>query len=429
VISAGGFETEEGLKKTDLSSGLRVLSEEVSGSRSVSLGIWVDTGSRDENPGEHGLSHFMEHMLFKGTSRMNAREIAEAFDFMGADINAATGREHTYIYSRFLKDYLLRAMDIIMEMVRHSSLDAGEMDSERQVVLEEINMHNDSPDETVHDYLANVLWGDHPIGHSVLGDAEVINSVQRDTLMQFCQDRYVASRIVVAAAGAVDHQDLCDITGSRIEDLPAGAPVVRDNAMQVPLTGKYVHQKDTEQAHIAFGSRGLPRRHPDRFALSILDNIVGGSMSSRLFQKIREQMGLVYSVYSFTGLFLGMGMVGIYCGTHPGQAEKVIELIENELLLVRDNGFQEEELERAKNHIKGSLLISNEDSGNRMNRIAKAEMSGGEYLTIDEIVDRVEKVRMDDLHRVFEETWGSVKASLAVVGPFDETEIGLSGRI
>jgi predicted Zn-dependent peptidase len=421
--------TGESLKRTELGSGLRVLSENMPGASSISLGVWVDTGSRDEDPNEHGLSHFMEHMLFKGTSQINARGIAEAFDFMGADINAATGREHTSIYSRFLKDYLPRAMEIIADMVRRSVLEPGEMDSERQVVLEEINMHNDSPDETVHDYLADVLWGNHPIGHSVLGDEEVINSVQREAMLGFYHERYVASRIVVSAAGAVDHQGLCDITNGLTEDIPGGLTAARDNAMPLPLTGKHVQQKDTEQAHIALGSRGLPRKHPDRFALSILDNILGGSMSSRLFQKIREQMGLVYSVYSFTGLFLGMGMVGIYCGTHPSQAGKVIELIEDELLLLRDNGVKEQELERAKNHIRGSLLISNEDSGNRMNRIAKAEMSGGEHLTIDEIAERVEKVTMEDLHRVFEETWGSVGASLAVVGPFETDDIGLSGRI
>jgi predicted Zn-dependent peptidase len=422
-------ETEEGLKRTEMGSGFRVLSESMPGVRSVSLGLWVDTGSRDEGPGEHGLSHLMEHMLFKGTRRMTAQGIAEAFDYMGADINAATGREHTYIYSRVLKDYLPRAMEIIMDMVRNSTLAPAEMDSECQVVLEEINMHNDSPDETVHDYLANALWGDHPIGHSVLGEAEVIKAVERDKLVGFYRDRYVTSRMVVAAAGSVDHLELCDIVGDLTKDFSAGSPAVRDNAMPAPLTGKYVHQKDTEQAHIALGSKGIPRRHPDRFALSVLDNILGGSMSSRLFQKIREQMGLAYAIYSFTGLFLGMGMVGIYCGTHPGQAGKVVDLIEDELLHLRDGGFQEKELERAKNHIKGALLISNEDSGSRMSRVAKAEMSGGEHLTIDEMVERVEKVNIEDLHRVFEETWGSVGASLAVVGPFDENEIGLSGRI
>jgi predicted Zn-dependent peptidase len=420
---------EPGLERTELGSGVRVLTERVPGARSVSLGIWIDTGSRDEVPGEHGLSHFVEHMLFKGTPRINAREIAEAFDHMGADINAATGREHTSIYSRMLEEHLEKALDITLDMARHSILDSGEMDSERQVVLEEINMHNDSPDEIVHDCLAFALWGDHPIGHSVLGEADSIMAVERDFLARFYQERYVASRMVLSAAGSVDHDGLCEMVTRLIDNVPRGDKAVREDSLPVPLTGKYVYRKDTEQAHIAFGSRGLPRRHPDRFALSIMDNILGGSMSSRLFQKIREQMGLVYSIYSFSGLFLGMGMVGVYCGTHPSQANKVIGLVEDELVRARDEGFDAEEIERAKNHIKGALVISNEDSGNRMNRIAKAEMSGGEHLTIDEMVERVESVTLEDLHRVFDETWGSVAASLAVVGPFEEDEVGLSGRI
>jgi predicted Zn-dependent peptidase len=422
-------EAGPGLQKTELGSGIRVLTERVPGARSVSLGVWIDTGSRDESPGEQGLSHFVEHMLFKGTPGMTARQIAESFDYMGADINAATGREHTSIYSRMLEEHLERALGITLDMARHSSLDAGEMDSERQVVLEEINMHNDSPDEIVHDCLAITLWGDHPIGHSVLGEADSILEVDRDFMEGFYRKRYVAARMVVSAAGAVDHQGLCEMVSGLTDGIPRGLPASRDDSMEVPLTGKYVYPKDTEQAHIAFGSRGLPRRHPDRFALSIVDNILGGSMSSRLFQKIREQMGLVYAIYSFSGLFLGMGMVGVYCGTHPSQASQVIELVEDELVRARDEGFKPEELERAKNHIKGALVISNEDSGNRMNRIAKAEMSGGEHLTIDEMVERIEGVELGDLGRVFDETWGSVKASLAVVGPFEEDSVGLSGRI
>jgi predicted Zn-dependent peptidase len=420
---------DEGLRRTVLASGVRVLTERVLETRSVSLGIWVDAGSRDEDKGEHGFSHFIEHMLFKGTPRMNARDIAEAFDHMGADINAGTGREHTSIYSRVLEEHLARAVEIAIDMARHPVMDPKEVDSERQVILEEINMHNDSPDEMVHDYLAVALWRDHPIGHSVLGDAEAIGSVDRDALADFHESRYVASRLVVTAAGSVDHEMFCDMIASHTDGLPRGTGAVRGDSMAVPYEGIFIHRKDTEQAHITIGSKGLPRKHPDRFALSVLDNMLGGSMSSRLFQKIREQLGLAYSIYSFSGLFLGMGMVGVYCGTHPSQAQKVIELIEDELIQARDEGFSAEELERAKNHIKGTLLISNEDSGNRMNRLAKAELSGGEHLTIDEIVERVQKVTIGDLHRVCEETWGGVGASLAVVGPFDDSGISLSGRI
>lgn len=415
-------------KRTTLDSGIRVLSERVPEVRSISLGVWIDAGSRDESPGQQGLSHFLEHMLFKGTPTMNAMQIAEAFDHIGADINAATGREHTSIYSRMLEEYLDRAVEIVMDMAQHSVIDPKELDSERKVVLEEINMHNDSPDELVHDYLATILWGDHPIGHSVLGPEDVIKTVDREYMFEFCSERYVASRIVVSASGAVDHEVMCGLVEEYLKDLPPGRPIERAPLLK-PLTGTRIVKKETEQAHITLGGQGLPRRHPDRFALSVMDNILGGSMSSRLFQRVREQLGLVYSIYSYSALFIGTGMVGIYAGTHPKQAARVIELIEEELLKVRDKGFTSEELERAKNHLKGSIYIGNEDSGNRMNRLAKAELSGGEHLTVDEMVDKVESVTMDDIHRLFDETWGAVGLSLAVIGPFEEDGLSLSGNL
>jgi predicted Zn-dependent peptidase len=417
------------LNRTELPSGTRVLSERLAEVKSISLGVWIDTGSRDEEPREQGLSHFLEHMLFKGTPAMSATQIAEAFDYMGADINAATGREHTSIFSRVLAEHLPRAIEIIMDMAQHSIIDPGELDSERQVVLEEINMHNDSPDELVHDYLATALWGEHRIGHTVLGDAAVIKTVDRESLLDFLRQRYVTSRIIVAAGGAVDHDRLCELVGLHLKDLTLGEPADRSDSIDEPLSSRIIVKKETEQAHITVGGRGLPRRHPDRFALSVMDNILGGSMSSRLFQRVREQLGLVYSIYSYTGLFLGMGMVGIYAGTQPSQAERVIGLIEEELMKAVDAGFSADEMERAKNHLKGSLYISNEDSGNRMNRLAKAELSGGEHLTIDEMVERVEAVSMDDIHRVFSETWGAVPLSLAVIGPFEQDALKLSGRL
>jgi predicted Zn-dependent peptidase len=263
----------------------------------------------------------------------------------------------------------------------------------------------------------------------VLGDTKVVKGVERGTLVNFYRDRYVGSRILVAAAGAVEHEKLCEMIRVRTDLLPIGTPVTRDDSLEKPLAGSRVIYKDTEQANICIGSRGLRRGHPDRFALAVLDNVLGGSMSSRLFQKIREERGLAYSIYSYTGMMLGMGMVGIYCGTNPSQAQKVIELIEEILLGVKEKGLKTEELERAKNHIKGALLISMEDSGNRMNRLAKTELAESEHLTIDDIVDRVESVDSPDIDRVFGDTWCGAGASLAVVGPLEEGSVGLSGRI
>lgn len=410
--------------RTELPSGIRVLSERLPEVRSISLGIWIDAGSRDEAPATEGYSHLMEHMLFKGTPSLSASGIAESFDHIGADVNAATGREHTSIYSRVLAEYLPRAMEVISDMAQHPLIDAGELDSERKVVLEEINMHNDSPDELVHDHLAVALWGDHPIGHAVLGTSRTIGAVDRDSLFDFYRGAYLAPCTVVSAAGAVDHDRLCALVAEHLYELEPGEPADRSDALEVPLSRTFIIRKDTEQAHIAIGGKGLKRRHPDRFALSVMDNILGGSMSSRLFQNVREKLGLVYSIGSYSGLFLGMGMVGIYAGTHPSNAQRVIDLVVEELKQAGAAGFTDEEMTRAKNHLKGFLYIGNEDSGNRMNRLAKAEL-GGEHLTVEEMVERVEAVTRDDIHRVFMETWGAVDLSMAVIGPFDEGSLSL----
>jgi len=419
---------EEGVVKTELDSGIRVLTEVVPGVRSVSLGVWVDVGSRDESETEVGMSHFIEHLLFKGTPSLDAKGIAEAFDHMGADVNAVTGREHTSVYTRLLNQFLPDAVGVVMDMLRNSLFDHGEIDSERKVVLEEIAMHLDSPDEMVHDELAMAMWGDHSIAHTVLGEADVIKGVRKDRLLDFQKRTYVGSRLVVSAAGAVDHASLVEAVAAGTAGMVPGTPSDRSGALESPLSRKQVYYKETEQAHICLGAKGIPRNHPDRFALAVMDNILGGSMSSRLFQSVREAKGLAYAIYSYTGLFIGMGMVGIYCGTHPTQADRVIEVIEDELIRARDEGFTDEEMTRSKNHIEGSLFISMEDSGNRMNRIAKAEMAEGEHLAVEEMVERVHAVTRDDMDRVFSETWGVERPSLAVVGPFSEDSVSLSGR-
>ena len=414
--------SDTSFERTELQSGIRIVTERVPGVRSASVGLWVDTGSRDESEGQLGLTHFLEHLLFKGTEAKNARDIAEAFDTMGADVNAVTGKEQTYFYSRMMDAYLPEAVDLLLDMMRNSVLDAAEIDSERNVVLEEINMHNDSPDELVHDYLIEALWDGHRLGHMVLGDADVIRNVDRSSLVAFHGGSYVATRLVAAAAGAVDHSAFVDMIERGTAGMLTGSEPDRLAAMEAAGT-KLIRRKDTEQAHITIGTDGLEKNHPDRFALAVIDNILGGSMSSRLFQKIREERGLVYSIYSYSSLFMGMGMVGIYAGTHPSQAALVLDLVEGELRAVQEKGFRSEELERARNHIRGSLYISNEDSASRMSRIAKSEISGGEQLSIDEIDERVRAVSLEDLSRVFSETWASGKLSLAVIGPFDEEDL------
>ncbi|MBN1289931.1 MAG: insulinase family protein [Actinobacteria bacterium] len=420
--------SEDDFKKTVLDSSVRLLTKAMPGTRSISLCVLMQAGSRDEEEHQQGLSHLLEHVLFKGTEKMNARQIAEAFDFIGADINAATAREYTTVYTRVMEEYLDRAVEIIVDMIREPLLDDNDLASEKQVVLEEINMHLDSPDEIVHDYLSKTMWGSHPLGHSVLGRHETISGSNSGILREFMRERYVGKRIVVVGTGAVDHGSIADLISRSFSGVKPGDAALRDDSIE-PVKGVYIYRKDTEQAHIAIGSKGLPGGHSDRFALYIMDNILGGSMSSRLFQKIREELGLVYSIYSFSSMFTGMGMVGIYCGTHPEKAQQVLEMIIGELAGIRKNGFSATELERSKNHIKGGLLISSENSASVMNRIAKSEIQSGEHLSIDEVSTRIEKVTLDDLCRVFDATWGSGSASLAVVGPVDDGELSLSDDI
>ncbi len=415
------------LRKSTISNGIRVLTERIRFVKSVSLGIWINVGSRDERESERGLTHFTEHLIFKGTKTLTARQIAEAFDRLGADVNAATGREYTSLYTRVLDEHLNTALLIMLDMIENPLFESKEIDCERGVILEEISMHNDSPDEIVHDFLSRAMWGDHPLANNVLGEQNIIKNVKRQKILAFKRSSYVASRIVIAASGAIDHDKMVRMVEENLESLRPGKPPDRSNAPSSSGPGRIVVKKDTEQVHICIGSTGLPKNDNDRFALAIMDNIIGGSMSSRLFQKIREENGLAYSIYSFTGMFVGAGMVGIYCGTHPARTAEVIEMIEKELLKIRVNGFLEDELERAKNHIIGNLYVSMEDSGNRMSRIAKAELWGGEHLSTDEVASRVRRVSMPDLKRVFERTWGTGPLSIAVVGPVDEEKIGISG--
>lgn len=420
--------SEAGFNKTVLDSSVRLLTKSMPSARSVSLCLLIQAGSRDESEEEQGLSHLLEHVLFKGTDKMNARQIAEAFDFIGADINAATAKEYTSVYTRVMEEYLDRALEIILDMVREPLLDQNDLDSEKQVVLEEINMHLDSPDEVVHDYLARTMWGSHPLGHSVLGKQEIIENSSGESLRDFLRRRYVGKRMVVVGAGAVEHGALEKMLSEKLAGLDTGALSARDDSIE-PLKGVYIYRKDTEQAHIAIGSKGLEGGHPDRFSLYIMDNLLGGSMSSRLFQKIREELGLVYSIYSYSSMYVGMGMVGIYCGTHPDKSQEVLELITGELSAIKKEGFNSQELQRSKNHIRGSLLISSENSASMMNRIAKSEILSGEHLSVDEASERIEKVTLDDIYRTFCETWGSNSTSLAVVGPVDDGELCLPDEI
>lgn len=412
------------IRRTEYTSGLRVVTERMAGVRSASVGVWVLAGSRDEAPRISGSSHFLEHLLFKGTSRRSAQDIAEAFDAVGGDVNAFTAKEYTCYYSRVLDRDLELAVDHLADMLQHSLIRPADLDAERQVILEEINMHEDSPEDLVHDVFTETLWPDHPLGRPVLGTAATVSSATRGSVMRFYRRHYVPGNLVIAAAGSVRHEELIGLLEERLDTgrpLPNGAA----SAWSLRTAGRppgpsgrrIVRRRKTEQAHICLGTSGLARTDPDRFAFLVVNTALGGGMSSRLFQEVRERRGLAYSVYSYHSQYTEAGIFAAYAGTTPARAEEVIGLLRGVLEDVGSGGLTEEEFERAKGHVKGSLVLSLEDPGGRMSRLGKSEIAHGEILTVNQTLARIERVTLEDARRVAERVL-SQPMTLAVIGPF-----------
>jgi predicted Zn-dependent peptidase len=412
------------IERTEFSSGLRVVTERMPGVRSVSIGFWVLAGSRDERPAISGASHFLEHLLFKGTERRSARDIAEAFDAIGGDVNAFTAKEFTCFYARILDRDLEMAVDHLVDMVEHSVVRKADLDAERQVILEEINMHEDSPEDVVHDLFTQTLWPDHPLGRPILGTKATIEAATRAAINRFYRRFYVPGHLVVAAAGNVKHDDVVTMVTDRMETgrgLREGEASPWRLRAQVtppePSGADLIKRRKTEQAHICLGTNGLARTDDDRFALMIVNTALGGGMSSRLFQEIREKRGLAYSVYSYPSQYTETGAFTAYAGTTPARAADVIALLRSELADVRDGGLSREEFDRAKGHVKGSTVLSLEDPGGRMSRLGKSEIANGEILTVNESLRRIEAVTLDDARRVAERVL-SQPMTLTVLGPF-----------
>jgi predicted Zn-dependent peptidase len=409
----------ENFNTTVLDNGATVVTERMSEVRSVSVGFWFDVGARDEPDQLAGTSHFLEHLLFKGTKTRSAKDIANAFDAVGGDVNAFTGKEYTCYYARVLDDDLPMALDVLADMVTSSVIDASELESERKVILEEIAMHEDAPDELVHDLLYRSMWDGHPLGRPVLGFNKTISSVHRDQVLDYWRNRYSPGNLVVAAAGNVDHGALVEEVTRRVSTA-SGTRTSRNGPSPVTRSGTSVYKRPTEQAHIALGVEALHRAHEDRYTLAVLDTILGGGMSSRLFQEVREKRGLVYSIYSYRSLFADTGTFVVYAGTTPLNAHTVIDLVRSELTSVVDDGITEAELERGRGHLKGSLVLSSEDPGSRMSRLGRQQITTGEILSVDELIRRYERIGMDDVRRVAQVVLDSDDFQLTVVGPFDE---------
>lgn len=414
------------VRRTVLPGGLRVITEAMPTVRSVAFGVWVGVGSRDETPSLAGSSHFLEHLLFKGTRRRDALEIAAVMDAVGGEMNAFTAKEYTCYYARVLDTDLPLAVDVVCDMVTSSVVAGRDVDAERGVVLEEIAMHDDDPTDVVHDAFAGTVFGESPLGRPVLGSVQSISAITRPAVAGYYRRRYRPASMVVAAAGNLDHAKV--VRAVRTAFATAGL-LDRDEtpqsvrsatgarlAVAVDLT---VTRRPTEQANLVLGTVGISRRDERRFAFGVLNNALGGGMSSRLFQEVREKRGLAYSVYSYATQFAETGLFGVYAGCQPGRVDEVLAICREQLDAVGTDGVTDEEIARGKGQLKGSLVLGLEDTGSRMSRIGKSELVYGELLGVDEVIARIDAVTPEDVRAVAADVLRRPLA-LAVTGPFDD---------
>ncbi|MBN2984029.1 insulinase family protein [Cohnella algarum] len=401
------------MNKYQLKNGLRVMIESIPTSRSVAFGIWVRTGSRNETPDNNGISHFIEHMLFKGTERFSAKEIADRFDGIGGNVNAFTSKEYTCYYAKVLDQHLPIAVDVLSDMFFRSQMADEELAKEKNVILEEISMYEDTPDDTVHDLASRASFGDHPLAYPILGTAELLNAMGPQDLRGYMKDRYRIENTVVSLAGNVNESVLellekhfghFDVRGS---DAALHAPKFRSDAL--------FHKKKTEQNHLCLTFPGCAIDDPKLYAMILLNNSIGGGMSSRLFQEIREKRGLAYSVYSYHTSYADSGLLTVYAGTAPKQTRDVYDLTMEMLQELRDKGLTEAEVVRGKEQLKGNLILSLESTSSLMNRIGKNELMLGRHFTLDEMLERIDSISMEDVKGMLEKVMAE-PCSIALVG-------------
>ena len=411
------------VKRSVHASGLRIVTEEVPSVRSAAVGIWVNVGSRDEAPATAGASHFLEHLLFKGTTSRTALEISSSIESVGGEMNAFTSKEYTCFYARVIDTDLPMAIDVVSDLITSSVVSALDVDAERKVVLEEIAMRDDDPSDLVHDLFSNTYYGDTPIGRPILGTIDSINAMSRNTVFNYYKKKYLPQDLVVAVAGNIKHKRVVAMVEQALSrdnflDVMA-APVIRPN---LPIRNSKQQSvgliyKKSEQAHMFYGMEAVARADERRFAMGVLSAALGGGMSSRLFQEIREKRGLAYSVYSYAQQFAGSGLIGFYAGCNPAKAVEVVEIIRSVLSDVAENGMTHEEIDRAKGAVRGSLVLSQEDTGSRMSRIGKNEIVYGQVMDFDDILTSIDRVSAQDIGEIASEFLVKTP-TLALVGPF-----------
>ena len=412
----------EEYRRTVLPNGIRVLTERMPHVRSVAVGVWVETGSRHEAESRGGMSHLIEHLVFKGTATRSAEDIARTMDSVGGQMDAFTTKEHTCFYVQVLDEHLPLAVDLLTDILLHPRFDAEELEREKSVVLQEIKMVEDTPDDVIHDLFAAQVWAGHPLGRPILGTRDAVTGYDRDAVQSYFAEEYVPLRILIAVAGNVTHSQAVDLFGAGFNgfSLPA-APRTPTPALLKP--GVNIVSKTLEQVHLIMGFPGLHHSAPERYALFVLNDVIGGSMSSRLFQEVRERQGLVYSIHSGVQAYADTGTLYVYAGTDAQNFSKVLKSTLKELRELKKHGVTAEELKRAKDHMKGSLMLSLESTSSRMNRLAKQEMHHGSFLTIDAMLAAIDAVRHEEVQALVTELLDEERLALTTLGPLDRRNL------
>lgn len=410
---------ENDCRKFVLGNGIRIVTNRMPSARSVSMGVWVDVGARDENGDEGGICHLIEHMIFKGTERRSAIEIAKEFDAIGGQCNAFTSKENTCYHAKVMDNYLATMVDLLCDIFLHSVFDHRELERERQVILQEIRMLEDTPEEHVHLLLAQAAWGDHALGRSILGTPETVTAFDSQTLKAFFTRAYQPERIIVAAAGNLDHEDFLGLTAEVFEGVGKGngfsgrvAPVLNGSVA--------VHRKELEQVHVCLGAQGIKTTDPRRYAGALLNVILGGNMSSRLFQEIRERRGLAYSVYSYLSTYSDTGTWGVYVGVDPSKVDETLAVIAAEMARGKSEAVDPGELVNAKQYLKGGMCLAAESTENQMIRIAQNEMNFGRFVPLEEIEERIDAVTTEDVEALAADIFRKESTALTLLGPVNE---------
>ncbi|HEY3330585.1 MAG TPA: pitrilysin family protein [Capsulimonadaceae bacterium] len=413
----------ETLQRDVLPNGVRVVTERIDYVQSASIGIWVGVGSRDEADEVRGISHVIEHMLFKGTPTRSASQIADDMDRIGGYLNAFTDKEYTCYYAKVLTEYIPKCVDILSDMFLHSKFDGEELEREKNVILEEIKRHEDQPDDLVHDLFYETIWPDHGLGKSVIGSVETVSGIQQSHLFDYTAQRYTPDTIVIAAAGNLEHNQLVDMINERFGTLERPSASWRQlETVPVAVTATHLLSKPVEQIQLVLGVPGYSQLDDRKYPLSLLDIILGGGMSSRLFQEIREKRGLAYSVGTYCSAYREGGLFGVYAGTSPETAGEVIDITRAECQRICDETVSDDELLRAKNQVRSGMVMGQESMSNRMTRIGKDEMTFDRVIPLDEIMDKIQAVTVDDIHTTARDLMLGKEFSMAQVGPFDDDD-------